>query len=112
MQQLGDEKLKKELDDIEHLDEKKLDDMLATYLKDFEAGALEAHGWPTQFSAYRMGLVAMNAYSRIIARRNPELRINCANPGYIKTDMSVHSGTLTPAEGATNLLKVLLLRES
>jgi (+)-neomenthol dehydrogenase len=85
--------------------------MLATYLKDFESGALGAHGWPTQFSAYRMGLVAMNAYSRMIARKHPELRINCANPGYIKTDMSVYSGTLSPAEGANNLLKVLLLPE-
>jgi (+)-neomenthol dehydrogenase len=37
-----------------------------------------------------MGLVAMNAYSRMIARKHPELRINCANPGYIKTDMSVY----------------------
>jgi (+)-neomenthol dehydrogenase len=83
--------------------------MLTTYLKDFEAGALEARGWPTHFSAYRMGLVAMNAYSRIIARRHHELCINCANPGYIKTDMSVYTGTLTPAEGANNLLKVLLL---
>ncbi|PAN42569.1 hypothetical protein PAHAL_8G169900 [Panicum hallii] len=107
--QLKDEQLKKELDDIDNLTEKKLDEMLTTYLKDFEAGALEARGWPTHFSAYRMGLVAMNAYSRIIARRHHELCINCANPGYIKTDMSVYTGTLTPAEGANNLLKVLLL---
>jgi (+)-neomenthol dehydrogenase len=33
------------------------------------------------------------------------------NPRYIKTDMSVYSGTLSPAEGASNLLKVLLLPE-
>jgi (+)-neomenthol dehydrogenase len=85
--------------------------MLATYLKDFENGALGAHGWPTQFSAYRMGLVTMNAYSRMIVRKHSELRINCANPGYIKTDMSVYLGTLSLAEGANNLLKVLLLPE-
>ncbi|CAO2148868.1 unnamed protein product [Urochloa humidicola] len=107
--QLKDKELKKELDDIENLTEKRLDEMLTTYLKDFEAGALEARGWPTHFSAYRMGQVAMNAYSRIIARRHPRLLINCANPGYVKTDMSVYSGTLTPVEGASNLLKVLLL---
>ncbi|OEL25142.1 Salutaridine reductase, partial [Dichanthelium oligosanthes] len=110
-EQLKNEELKRELDDIEKLTEKDLDEMLATYLKDFEAGALEARGWPMHFSAYRMGQIAMNAYSRMIARRQPGLRINCANPGYVKTDISVYSGTLTPAEGASNLLKVLLLPE-
>jgi len=109
--QLKDEELKKELDDIERLTEERLDEMLATYLKDFEAGALAARGWPTNFSAYKVGAVAMNAYARITARMHPELRVNCANPGYVRTDMSVYSGSLTPAEGASNLLKVALLPE-
>jgi (+)-neomenthol dehydrogenase len=111
IQQLKDEELKKELDDIERLTEERLDEMLATYLKDFEAGALAARGWPTNFSAYKVGAVAMNAYARITARMHPELRVNCANPGYVRTDMSVYSGSLTPAEGASNLLKVALLPE-
>ena len=53
----------------------------------------------------------MNACSRILARRHPELRINCAHPGYVNTDMSIHSGPLTPEEGAANLVKVALLPE-
>jgi NAD(P)-dependent dehydrogenase (short-subunit alcohol dehydrogenase family) len=37
-----------------------------------------------QFSAYKVSKVTLNAYPRILARRHPELRINCAHPGYVK----------------------------
>ena len=53
----------------------------------------------------------MNACSRILARRHPELRVNCAHPGYVNTDMTIHSGPLTPEEGAANVVKVALLPE-
>jgi (+)-neomenthol dehydrogenase len=74
--------------------------VLATYLRDFEAGEVEARGWPMDFSAYKVAKVAMNAYSRILARKHPELRINCAHPGYVSTDMTIHTEPLTPEEGA------------
>lgn len=83
--------------------------MLDSFLKDFEAGALEAHGWPTAFAAYKTAKVAMNAYTRILARRHPELRVNCAHPGYVKTDMTIDSGFLTPEEGGRNVVTVALL---
>uniref|UniRef100_A0A0E0KT63 Salutaridine reductase n=1 Tax=Oryza punctata TaxID=4537 RepID=A0A0E0KT63_ORYPU len=103
------EDLKKELDDIDNLTEERLDEVLDSFLKDFEAGALEAHGWPTAFAAYKMAKVAMNAYTRILARRHPELRVNCAHPGYVKTDMTIDSGFLTPDEGGRNVVTVALL---
>jgi (+)-neomenthol dehydrogenase len=96
---------------VEKLTEERLDEVLATYLRDFEAGEVEARGWPMDFSAYKVANVAMNAYSRILARKHPELRINCANPGYVSTDMTIHTGPLTPEEGAGNLVKVALLPE-
>lgn len=85
--------------------------MLATFPRDFEAGEVEARGWPMYFSAYKVAKAAMNAYSRVLARRHPELRVNCAHPGYVKTDMTRHSGLLTPEEGAANVVKVALLPE-
>ena len=81
------------------------------YLRDLEASEVEARGWPMHFSAYKVSKVTMNAYSRILARKHPELRINCAHPGYVKTDMTMHSGLLTPEEGASNVVKVALLPE-
>ncbi|EEC77693.1 hypothetical protein OsI_16756 [Oryza sativa Indica Group] len=107
---VNNEDLRKELDDVDNLTEERLDEVLDSFLKDFEAGALEAHGWPTApFVAYKMAKVAMNAYTRILARRHPELRVNCVHPGYVKTDMTINSGFLTPEEGGRNVVTVALL---
>ncbi|CAN6240264.1 unnamed protein product, partial [Urochloa humidicola] len=105
------EDLKQELNDANNLTEERLDELLDTFLKDFEAGAraLEARGWPGELASYKVAKAAMNAYSRIMARGQPGLRVNCAHPGYVKTDMTRNSGFLTPEEGATNVVKVALL---
>lgn len=105
------EELKQELNDVERLTEERLDELLAMFLQDFEAGAAEARGWPAEFSAYKVAKAAMNAYSRILAKRHPELRLNCAHPGYVRTDITRNSGILTPEEGARNVVKVALLPE-
>ncbi|KAM3388232.1 hypothetical protein ACQJBY_010796 [Aegilops geniculata] len=109
LRHIGNEEVRQELNDVDNLTEGRLDELLEKFMKDFEAGALEPHGWPTKFSAYKVAKAAMNAYSRILARRHPELRVNCAHPGFVKTDMSMGSGVLTPEEGARNLVKVALL---
>ena len=111
MQHFSSEELKQELNDVESLTEGRLDEVLAMFLNDFEAGKVEARGWPAAFAAYKVAKAAMNAYSRVLARRHPELRVNCAHPGYVNTDMSIHSGPLTPEEGAANVVKVALLPE-
>ncbi|KAK3141965.1 hypothetical protein QOZ80_4BG0340420 [Eleusine coracana subsp. coracana] len=105
----SNEELKQELNDVENLTEEGLDEVLAKFLKDYEAGALESQGWPIAFSAYKVAKAAMNAYSRILARKHPELRVNCAHPGYVKTDITMNSGLLSPEEGAANVTKVALL---
>ncbi|CAN6268663.1 unnamed protein product [Urochloa humidicola] len=111
LRHIRNEELKQELNDINNLTEEVLDEVLDTFLKDFKAGDLDARGWPNHISAYTMAKVSLNAYSRILARRHPELRINCAHPGYVNTDMTLHTGSLTPEEGAANVVKVALLPE-
>lgn len=108
------EELKHELNDAANLTEERLDELLDKFLEDLEAGAraLEARGWPAELASYKVGKAAVNAYSRIIARRHPELRVNCAHPGYVRTDMTRNSGILTPEEGASNVVKVALLPEA
>ncbi|KAK3132550.1 hypothetical protein QOZ80_6AG0524320 [Eleusine coracana subsp. coracana] len=103
------EELRQELDDVDNLTEERLDELLGKFLKDFEAGEAEAREWPTVLSAYKVSKTTMNSYSRILAKRHRELRVNCVHPGYVKTDMSLYSGVLTPAEGASNVTKVALL---
>ncbi|KAL6634222.1 hypothetical protein ACP70R_026893 [Stipagrostis hirtigluma subsp. patula] len=103
------EELKQGLNDVDNLTEERLDEVLNAFLKDFEAGEAEARGWPTGFGAYKVATAAMNAYSRVLARRHPELRVKCAHPGYVRTDMSMNSGVLTPEEGGANVVMVALL---
>ncbi|CAM0903642.1 unnamed protein product [Alopecurus aequalis] len=106
---IKNEEVRQELNDIGNLTEQRLDELLDKFLKDFKAGALEEQGWPMGLAAYKMAKVAMNAYSRILAKRHPELRMNCAHPGYVNTDMTMSSGVLTTEEGACNVVKVALL---
>ncbi|CAM0903647.1 unnamed protein product [Alopecurus aequalis] len=109
LKHIHNEEVKQELDGVQSLTEERLDQLLDKFLKDFEAGALETHGWPTKFSAYKVAKATMNAFSRVLAMRHPTLRVNCVHPGFVKTDMSMGSGVLTPAEGARNVVKVALL---
>lgn len=106
---ISNEEVRQELSDIDNLTEERLDELLDKFLEDFEADALEARGWPAKFSAYKVAKAAINAYSRMLARRHPELRVNCAHPGYVRTEITMSSGVLTPEEGARNVVKVALL---
>ncbi|CAL5026284.1 unnamed protein product [Urochloa decumbens] len=110
LRNFNSEELRKEFDDIDNLTEKRLEELLDLFLEDFKANLLEAHGWPTGgSSAYKVAKAALNAYTRILAKKYPTLRINCLTPGYVKTDMSMHMGVLTIEEGARNPVKVALL---
>ncbi|GJN26912.1 hypothetical protein PR202_gb14879 [Eleusine coracana subsp. coracana] len=106
------EEVKQELNDIENLTEERLDELLETFLKDFEAGAVEERGWPTELSAYKAAKAAMNSYSRVLARRHPELRVNCVDPGFVKTDINYNSGILAPKEAGSKVVAVALLPEA
>ncbi|CAL5030842.1 unnamed protein product [Urochloa decumbens] len=105
------EELRQELNDVDNLTEERLDELLDAFLKDFEAGAADARGWPAEFSAYKVAKAAVNAYSRVLATRHPELRVNVADPGYVRTDMTRNSGLLAPEEGAARVVAVALLPE-
>nr|CAB3484225.1 unnamed protein product [Digitaria exilis] len=103
------EELKQELNDVGNLSDQRLDEMVAAFMEDFTAGAVEARGWPVGFSAYKVAKAALNAYTRVMARRHPELRVNCVHPGFVKTDMNRLAGLLTPEQGARNVVAVALL---
>ena len=109
MQYFVSEELKQELKDVGKLSEERLDEVLGAFMEDFTAGAVEARGWPVGFSAYKVAKAAVNAYTRVLARRHPELRVNCAHPGFVKTDMNRLAGLLTPEQGARNVVTVALL---
>ena len=75
MQFFRNEELKQELYNVDKLTEERLDELVDMFLKDFEAGEVDARGWPAAFAA-------------ILAAKQPALRVNCVHPGYIKTDIT------------------------
>ncbi|XP_047045376.1 (+)-neomenthol dehydrogenase-like [Lolium rigidum] len=109
LRQFRNEELTQELNDIDQLTEKRLDDLLDMFLKDFETGRVQVRGWPAEFPAYKVAKAAMNAYSRILHWKHPALCVYCADPGFTSTDMTLNTGLLTPDEGARNIVKVALL---
>ncbi|MFQ6619722.1 hypothetical protein Gotur_000679 [Gossypium turneri] len=103
------ESIRNELGDIENLTEEKLDGILQIFLKDFKDNALEANGWPLMLPAYSMSKVVLNAYTRILARKYPNMCINCVHPGYVNTDLNWHTGVITTEEGARGPVKCALI---
>ncbi|KAI3899472.1 hypothetical protein MKW92_026043 [Papaver armeniacum] len=106
---ISSEMIKEELSNVHCLTNEKLDELMQKFLKDFKEGMLETNGWPVIASAYKVSKVAINAYTRILARKFPTFRVNAVHPGLVKTDLSLNSGNLTPDEGAKAPVMVALL---
>lgn len=97
------------LNDVENLTEESIDQVLNECLKDFKEGSVEAKGWPSYMSAYCISKAAVNAYTRLLSKKYPKMLINAVGPGWTKTDLSNHTGTLTPEEAARSPVRVALL---
>ncbi|CAL5340085.1 unnamed protein product [Camellia sinensis] len=97
------------LNDVESLTEERVEEVLNEFLKDFKEGVLETKGWPTFSSAYTVSKAAINAYTRILAKKYPTFRINCVCPGWVKTDINHNLGKKTTEQGAQCPVKLALL---
>ncbi|CAL5401058.1 unnamed protein product [Camellia sinensis] len=97
------------LNDVESLTEERVEEVLNEFLKDFKEGALETKGWPTFWFAYTVSKAAINAYTRILAKKYPTFCINCVCPGWVKTDINNNLGKKTIEQGAQCTVKLALL---
>ncbi|CAL1403608.1 unnamed protein product [Linum trigynum] len=112
LQRIPSEDVRNQLGDVETLNENKLDDMVKRFLQDCKDDNLEAGGtWPSMLPAYSISKAAVNAYTRILARRHPEMKINCVHPGFVNTDLNYHTGTMTVEDGARGPVQCALLPE-
>ncbi|KAH7663071.1 Short-chain dehydrogenase/reductase SDR protein [Dioscorea alata] len=100
LQHIPSESIRREFGDADDLNEDKLDELLQRFLSDFKAKNLEENGWPTILSAYIISKAALNALTRILAKKYPKFCINCVHPGYVNTEMNFKTGTETVEEGA------------
>lgn len=95
--------------DIEELTNEKLGEVLREFLKDYKEGCLETKNWPAVVSGYTMSKTALNAYTRMLAKKYPNFRINCICPDFVKTDLNQNTGFLSIDEGAESPVKLALL---
>ena len=79
---------KEVLSDAESLTEERIDAVLAELLEDFKQGLVEKKSWPTIFPPYTVSKAAVNAYTRILAKKYPNFYINCVCPGFVNTDIT------------------------
>lgn len=108
-QLIHNEKVKEELENIESLTGEKIDEILQQFLDDFKDNKLKANGWPHVGSAYRVSKAAVNAYTRVLAKKFPNIIVNCVHPGYVNTEMTSNLGELTPEEGSRGPLMLALM---
>ncbi|XP_050386408.1 (+)-neomenthol dehydrogenase-like [Argentina anserina] len=95
--------------DVDNLSEESVDMILTEFLNDHKEGLLETKGWPSMGSGYTVSKAAMNAYTRILAKKYPGFRINSVCPGYVKTDINFSTGFLSVDEGAASVVNLALL---
>ncbi|KAM7491359.1 hypothetical protein LguiA_034280 [Lonicera macranthoides] len=106
---ISNEKVKAELQNIDNLTEGKIDEILQWFLRDFEEDKLKSNGWPITVSAYKVSKVFINAYTRLLAKKFPNMLVNCVHPGYVRTDITLNTGSMTPEEGARAPIMLALL---
>ncbi|KDP28661.1 hypothetical protein JCGZ_14432 [Jatropha curcas] len=109
LKNIQNEWAKEVLGDADNLSEERIDEVLNKYLNDFKESSPETKGWPEFFSAYELSKAALNAYTRILAKKLPSFRINSVCPGLVKTDLIFNMGKLSPAEGAESAVRLALL---
>ncbi|KAJ0970141.1 hypothetical protein J5N97_023018 [Dioscorea zingiberensis] len=109
LQNIPSESIKREFGDIDNLTEEKIDELLQRYLSDFKAKKLEENGWPTSGSAYKVSKTALNALTRILAKKYPKFCINCVHPGFVKTDINWNTGIISVEEAAKGPVMLALL---
>jgi carbonyl reductase 1 len=79
-----------------------LTELVNSFVRDVAAGVHEKNGWPS--SGYRVSKIALNAYTRILARElanDPrKILVNAACPGWVRTRMGGNGAPRSVEEGA------------
>ncbi|XP_057420529.1 (+)-neomenthol dehydrogenase-like [Lotus japonicus] len=100
------ETLREQLSDVENLSEELIDSTVNTFLQQVEDGTWKSGGWPQTFTDYSVSKLAVNSYTRLMARTLSErpddekIYINCYCPGWVKTALTGYAGSVSVEEGA------------
>ncbi|KAI5383911.1 (+)-neomenthol dehydrogenase [Lathyrus oleraceus] len=114
---LENDELREQLSDVENLTEELIDGVVTTFLQQVEDGTWKSGGWPQTFTDYSVSKMAVNAYTRFMARKlcdRPEgekIFINCYCPGWVKTALTGYAGSIIVEDGADTGVWLSLIPE-
>jgi len=77
-----------------------LDQLVNQFESSVQTNSYKNDGWGN--SNYGMSKLAVIAATRVIAREENDIKVNCCCPGYCDTDMTSHKGPRPPSDGARN----------
>ncbi|XP_058107620.1 (+)-neomenthol dehydrogenase-like isoform X2 [Magnolia sinica] len=106
---IPNEETRNKLANVDNLTEEGLETLLQRFLEDLKHDVIEAKGWCMMLPAYSISKAVLNGYTRVLAKRYPDMCINCVHPGFVDTDLTWHTGTMTVEEGAKGPVMLALL---
>ncbi|XP_047980734.1 (-)-isopiperitenone reductase-like [Salvia hispanica] len=106
---LRNERAKAVLSNEAGLTEESIDEVVREFLIDFKEGRLEENKWLSDGVAYQVSKAALNAYTKVLAKKHTDFIINSLCPGFAKTDLSGHLGAISAEEAAQKVVRVALL---
>ncbi|XP_021731688.1 carbonyl reductase [NADPH] 1-like [Chenopodium quinoa] len=112
---IEDVSLREQLSNDDLLTEELIDNTLKTFLQQTKDGSWTLGGWPQNSTVYSMSKLAVNCYSRYLARKlcdRPEgekISVNCFCPGWVKTAMTGWTGNVSVEIGADTGVWLALL---
>ncbi|KAI4341326.1 hypothetical protein MLD38_026060 [Melastoma candidum] len=112
---IEDLSLREKLSDLDTLNEEFIDHTVESFLQQVEEGTWSSGGWPQMYTDYSVSKLAVNAYTRVMARimsSRPEgerISVNCYCPGWVKTAMTGWAGNVSVEEGADTGVWLALL---
>ena len=113
MQKVKDPRLRRMLLDEAALTEGNIEGMASRFLAQVKDGTWGEQGWPKVWTDYSVSKLALNAYSRLLARRlkarGARVSVNCFCPGFTRTDMTKGWGKRTAEEVADVGARLALL---
>ena len=70
---------------------------MSDFVKEIESKRAESSWTNCNFAMSKLGVIAM---TRVLAAREPGMRINCYCPGNFDTELTAPAGSRTPAQDA------------
>ncbi|KAJ0254918.1 (+)-neomenthol dehydrogenase [Hirschfeldia incana] len=97
------------LSDAENLTEERIDEVIDKLLSEFKDGVVKTKDWSKIMASYVVSKAGLNGYTRILAKKHPEIRVNSVCPGVVRTDMTFNIGDYSVDEGASCPVRLALL---